>query len=137
LNVFIINKTNEIILYAFRGLPGSGKTSFAKSLNLKFFEADQYFEKFNDNKYDFKLLKKAHQYCYQSVKEELENGKSVIVSNTMTSQKEVKEYEDLAKKLNVKFVSVILENRHNGESIHNVPISSIEKMKKRFHIKLH
>ena len=132
-----MNKTNEIILYAFRGLPGSGKTSFAKSLNLQFFEADQYFEKFNDNKYDFKLLKKAHQYCYQSVKEELENGRSVIVSNTMTSEEEVLEYYSLAKELNVKFVSVILENRHNGESIHNVPISSIEKMKKRFHIKLH
>ena len=132
-----MNKTNKIILYAFRGLPGSGKTSFAKSLNLKFFEADQYFEKFNDNKYDFKLLKKAHQYCYQSVKEELENGRSVIVSNTMTSEEEVLEYYSLAKELNVKFVSVILENRHNGESIHNVPISSIEKMKKRFHIKLH
>ena len=131
-----MNKTNEIILYAFRGLPGSGKTSFAKSLNLKFFEADQYFEKFNNNKYDFKLLKKAHQYCYQSVKKELENGKSVIVSNTMTSQKEVKEYQDLAKKLNVKFVSVILENRHNGKSIHDVPISSIQKMKERFDIKL-
>ena len=131
-----MNKSNEIILYAFRGLPGSGKTSFAKSLNLKFFEADQYFEKFNDNKYDFKLLKKAHQYCYQSVKKELENGKSVIVSNTMTSQKEVKEYEDLAKKLNVKFVSVILENRHNGKSIHDVPISSIQRMKERFDIKL-
>ena len=132
-----MNKTNEIILYAFRGLPGSGKTSFAKSLNLKFFEADQYFEKFNDNKYDFKLLKKAHQYCYQSVKEELENGRSVIVSNTMTSEEEVLEYYSLAKELNVKFVSVILENRHNGESSHNVPISSIKKMKKRFHIKLH
>ena len=132
-----MNKTNEIILYAFRGLPGSGKTSFAKSLNLKFFEADQYFEKFNDSKYDFKLLKKAHQYCYQSVKEELENGRSVIVSNTMTSEEEVLEYYSLAKELNVKFLSVILENRHNGESIHNVPISSIEKMKKRFHIKLH
>ena len=131
-----MNKTNEISLYAFRGLPGSGKTSFAKSLNLKFFEADQYFEKFNNNKYDFKLLKKAHQYCYQSVKEELENGKSVIVSNTMTSQKEVKEYEDLAKKLNVKFVSVILENRHKGKSIHDVPISSIQRMKERFDIKL-
>ena len=131
-----MNKTNEIILYAFRGLPGSCKTTFAKSLNLKFFEADQYFEKFNDNKYDFKLLKKAHQYCYQSVKEELENGRSVIVSNTMTSEEEVLEYYSLAKELNVKFVSVILENRHNGESIHNVPISSIEKMKKRFDIKL-
>ncbi|MDC0457430.1 ATP-binding protein [Alphaproteobacteria bacterium] len=131
-----MNKINEIILYAFRGLPGSGKTSFAKSFNLKFFEADQYFEKFNDNKYDFKLLKKAHQYCYQSVKEELENGRSVIVSNTMTSEEEVLEYYSLAKELNVKFVSVILENRHNGESIHNVPTSSIQRMKKRFDIKL-
>ena len=131
-----MNKTNEIILYALRGLPGSGKTSFAKSLNLNFFEADQYFEKFNNNKYDYKLLKKAHQYCYQSVKQELENGRSVIVSNTMTSEEEVLEYHSLTKKLNVKFVSVILENRHNGKSIHNVPISSIEKMKKRFDIKL-
>ena len=131
-----MNKTNEIILYAFRGLPGSGKTTFAKSLNLKFFEADQYFEKFNDNKYDFKLLKKAHQYCYQSVKEELENGRSVIVSNTMTSEEEVLEYYSLAKELNVKFVSVILENRHDGVSNHNVPKLSIEKMNKRFDIKL-
>ena len=131
-----MNKTNEIILYALRGLPGSGKTSFAKSLDLNCFEADQYFEKFNNNKYDFKLLKKAHQYCYQSVKQELENGRSVIVSNTMTSEEEVLEYHSLTKELNVKFISVILENRHNGKSIHNVPISSIEKMKKRFDIKL-
>ena len=131
-----MNKTNEIILYAFRGLPGSGKTSFAKSLNLNFFEADQYFEKFNNNKYDYKLLKKAHQYCYQSVKQELENGRSVIVSNTMTSEEEVLEYQNLAKKLNVKFVSMVLENRHNGISVHDVPQSSIEQMQKRFNIKL-
>ena len=131
-----MNKTNEIILYALRGLPGSGKTSFAKSLNLNFFEADQYFEKFNNNKYDYKLLKKAHQYCYQSVKQELENGRSVIVSNTMTSEEEVLEYQNLAKKLNVKFVSMVLENRHNGISVHDVPQSSIKQMQKRFNIKL-
>jgi len=131
-----MNKTNEIILYALRGLPGSGKTSFAKSLDLNFFEADQYFEKFNNNKYDYKLLKKAHQYCYQSVKQELENGRSVIVSNTMTSEEEVLEYQNLAKKLNVKFVSIVIENRHNGISVHDVPQSSIEQMQKRFNIKL-
>ena len=67
-------------------------------------------------------MKKAHQYCYQSVKEELENGRSVIVSNTMTSEEEVLEYYSLAKELNVKFVSVILENRHNCKSIHDLPI---------------
>ena len=131
-----MNKTNEIILYALRGLPGSGKTSFAKSLNLNFFEADQYFEKFNNNKFDHSLIKKAHQYCFNNVKEELQKGNSVIVSNTMTSEKEVLEYHNLANKLNVKFVSMVLENRHNGISVHDVPQSSIEQMQKRFNIKL-
>ena len=129
-------KSDEITLYAIRGLPGSGKTSFAKSLNLNFYEADQYFEKFNNSKFDHKLLKKAHQHCYDLVKKELLNGNSAIVSNTMTSKEELKEYENLAKKLNVKFVSLILENRHEGISIHNVPEETIEKMKKRFDIKL-
>ena len=129
-------KSDEITLYAIRGLPGSGKTSFAKSLNLNFYEADQYFEKFNKGIFDHKLLKKAHQYCYESIKKELEKGQSAIVSNTMTSKEELSEYQDLARKLNVKFVSVILENRHEGVSIHGVPEETIEKMKKRFDIKL-
>ena len=88
-------KNDTITLYAIRGLPGSGKTSFAKSLNLNFYEADQYFEKFNNSKFDHKLLKKAHKYCYESVRQELERGNSTIVSNTMTSKQELKEYEDL------------------------------------------
>ena len=92
-------KNDNITLYAIRGLPGSGKTSFAKSLNLNFYEADQYFEKFNNSKFDHKLLKMAHKYCYESVKQELERGNSTIVSNTMTSKEELKEYEDLAQKL--------------------------------------
>ena len=129
-------KSDEIILYAIRGLPGSGKTSFAKSLNLNFYEADQYFEKFNNNNFDHKLLTKAHQYCYESVKQELERGKSVIVSNTMTTIDEVQEYQNLANKMGIKFISMIIENRHNGKSIHNVPTSTIKYMNKRFDIKL-
>ena len=129
-------ESNEITLYAIRGLPGSGKTSFAKSLNLNFYEADQYFEKFNNGKFNHKLLKKAHQYCYESVKQELEKGQSAIVSNTMTSEIEILEYQNLAKELNIRFISLILENRHDGVSIHNVPKNSIENMKKRFNIKL-
>ena len=129
-------KNDTITLYAIRGLPGFGKTSFAKSLNLNFYEADQYFAKFNNGKFNHKLLKKAHKYCYESVKQELERGNSTIVSNTMTSKEELSEYQDLAQKLNVKFVSMILENRHEGISIHNVPEETIEKMKKRFDIKL-
>ena len=131
-----MNNNNEITLYAIRGLPGSGKTTLAKLFDLKFYEADQYFEKFNNNKFDHSLIKKAHQYCFNNVKEELQKGNSVIVSNTMTSQEEVLEYQNLAKKLNIKFVSMVLENRQNGISVHDVPQSSIEQMQKRFNIKL-
>ena len=65
-----MNKNNEITLYAIRGLPGSGKTTLAKLFDLKFYEADQYFEKFNNNKFDHSLIKKAQQYCFNNVKEE-------------------------------------------------------------------
>ena len=129
-------KNDEITLYAIRGLPGSGKTSFAKSLSLNFFEADQYFEKFNNNKFDHKLLKEAHRYCYDLVKKELFNGNSAVVSNTMSTINEVLEYQNLAKEMNVKFVSMILENRHDGISVHDVPKDSIEKMSERFDIQL-
>ena len=131
-----MNNNNEITLYAIRGLPGSGKTTLAKFFDLKFYEADQYFENFNNNKFDHSLIKKAHQNCFDNVKKELQKGNSVIVSNTMTSEEEVLEYQNLAKKLNVKFVSIVLENRHNGISVHDVPKSSIEQMQKRFNIKL-
>ena len=129
-------ESNEITLYAIRGLPGSGKTSFAKSLNLNFYEADQYFEKFNDNKFDYQLLKEAHQYCFDLVKKELLNGSSVVVSNTMTTNNEILEYQNLAKDLNARFVSIILENRHDGISVHDVPNETLEKMNKKFDIKL-
>ena len=54
----------------------------------------------------------------------------------MTTEHEVKEYQDLAIKYKARFVSLILENRHKGQSIHDVPKSSIEQMKKRFSIRL-
>ena len=131
-----MNEKNDLKLIAIRGLPGSGKSEFAKYLDLNFFEADQYFDNFNDGIFDFKLIKKAHEFCYKNVEKELRLGNSVVVSNTMTTEHEVKEYQDLAIKYKARFVSLILENRHKGQSIHDVPKSSIEQMRKRFSIRL-
>ena len=131
-----MNEKNDLKLIAIRGLPGSGKSEFAKYLDLNFFEADQYFDNFNDGIFDFKLIKKAHEFCYKNVEKELKLGNSVVVSNTMTTEHEVKEYQDLAIKYKARFVSLILENRHKGQSIHDVPKSSIEQMRKRFSIRL-
>ena len=43
-----MNEKSDLKLIAVRGLPGSGKSEFAKYLGLNFFEADQYFENFID-----------------------------------------------------------------------------------------
>ena len=131
-----MNEKNDLKLIAIRGLPGSGKSEFAKYWGLNFFEADQYFDNFNEGIFDFKLIKKAHEFCYKNVEKELKLGNSVVVSNTMTTEHEVKEYQDLAIKYKARFVSLILENRHKGQSIHDVPKSSIEQMRKRFSIRL-
>jgi hypothetical protein len=63
----------------------------------------------------------------------------IVVSNTFTTENELKPYYNLAKQYNYMVISLIVENRH-GESektnIHNVPKETIEKMKNRFHVKL-
>lgn len=51
----------------------------------------------------------------------LGNWLKIIVSNTTTTEKELKPYIDLAEEYGYKVVSLIVENRHGNDSIHNVP----------------
>ena len=62
---------------------------------------------------------------------------TVVVSNTFTREWEMFEYFILAEKYGYRVVSLIVENRHNGDSIHNVPIDKIEQMEDRFEVKLY
>ena len=55
----------------------------------------------------------------------------IIVANTLTSEREMKPYEDLARQFGYMVHTVILENRHGGVNTHNVPEESLEKMKNR------
>ena len=56
-------------LYIVRGLPGSGKSTFAKSIAKPYqvFEADQYFMKNGKYKFDPTKLKEAHNDCKNRV----------------------------------------------------------------------
>jgi sialic acid synthase SpsE len=60
----------------------------------------------------------------------------VIVSNTFTQEWEMEAYYELAKQYGYKVTSVIVENRHGSESIHDINISTMNKMRNRFSIKL-
>jgi predicted kinase len=132
---------NKPTLYLIRGLPGSGKSTFAKQLfDAKIvadvFEADQWFENNNSGQFDSTKLHQAHKACQQWAKMLIESGESVAVSNTSTTEKEVQVYQAIAVNAGANFVSLIVENRNDTKNIHNVPPEHIEKMRNRFTTKL-
>jgi predicted kinase len=129
-------------LYLIRGVPGSGKSTFAQSLRsagvvTEVFEADQFFVNAEgDYKFNPSHLYDAHAVCQDRTELYLREGFSVAVSNTSTTEKEVETYRKIAKKHNAYFVSIIVENRHGGVNVHNVPEEKIQQMKNRFSVKL-
>ena len=134
------------VLILLRGLPGSGKSSFANLIWSSFVicEADQFFYDAEGNyNFDPSKLKEAHKYCRDKVESfMLDNQKNpqfypeIIVSNTFTREWEMEEYFKLANKYGYKVVSLIIENRHGGKNVHGVPDSKINEMRNRFEISL-
>jgi len=123
-------------LILLRGLPGSGKTTLAKLICTHHVEADMYFMQDGEYKFDATKLKQAHEWCHNKTEEWLKTGYNVAVSNTFTQEWEMMPYFALAKQYGYMVQSLIVENRHNGESEHNVPQETLNKMKTRFEIKL-
>jgi predicted kinase len=122
-----------------RGLPGSGKSTFTKSLGGEHIEADMFFVDRETGEYKFEAtkLKLAHNWCaIQVQKAMVEDEPKIIVSNTFTQEWEMKTYYDLAKMHGYRVFSIIVENRHGGINEHNVPEEKLEQMKHRFQIKL-
>ena len=130
-------------LYLLRGLPGAGKSTLAKKLGEAHFEADMYFT--NENgQYIFNGadIKKAHEWCQNEVQLAMilnhTSGlnESIVVSNTFTQEWEMEPYYKLAETYGYRVFSLLVENRHGGENLHNVPEDKIEVMRKRFEVKL-
>ena len=127
-------------LVLLRGLPGAGKSTFANYIweSKAVFEADKYFYDDKGNyKWDGNLLDQAHRWCQEGVENAMiENYGEIVVSNTLTMNKDIEPYMELAKKYGYHVVSLIVENRHGNESEHNVPQESMRKMRSRFEIQL-
>jgi predicted kinase len=125
----------ELILL--RGLPGSGKTTFAKHLvDTHHVEADRYFMHDGEYKFDASKLKAAHEWCREVTEAWMSMGFSIVVSNTFTQEWEMDAYYWLAEQYGYRVSSVIVENRHRGVNEHGVPADKLEQMKNRFEIKL-
>lgn len=134
------------VLILLRGLPGSGKSSFAQLMWSEYVicEADKFFYDNEGNyKFDGSKLKEAHAWCKNQVETFMKDHQSnqqfypeIIVSNTFTQEWEMEEYFQLAQKYGYKVVSLIVENRHGGKNVHGVPDDKIEQMRNRFQISL-
>jgi predicted kinase len=123
-------------LILLRGLPGAGKSTFAKTLGGIHIEADHYFMKDGEYKFDASKLKQAHEHCRTSTEGWMMEGYNIVVSNTFTQEWEMDAYYELAGKYGYRVYSIIVENRHNGVNEHGVPADKLEQMKNRFEIKL-
>ena len=126
-------------LYIVRGVPGSGKSTFAQSLDCPVFEADQYFidSETGEYKFDGSKIKLAHNWCKLRVEQSMEDDfQKIAVSNTFTQEWEMDAYYELAKQYGYRVFSLIVENRHGGVNEHGVPEDKLEIMKNRFEVKL-
>ena len=132
----------EKMLYSVRGIPGSGKSTCAKSLGGTHFETDMFFMVDGEYKFDFTKLKEAHKWCQDRVGDAMilnitaNLNNVIVVSNTFTQEWEMQPYFDMAENFDYKVFSVIIENRHGGNNEHGVPEDKIQLMKDRFEIKL-
>ena len=128
----------EKVLYIVRGIPGSGKSTFAKTLGGEHYEADMFFIDGNgEYKFDTSKIKQAHEWCQDMVyMDMIKETPKIVVSNTFTQEWEMRPYFELAKTYGYKVFSVIVENRHGGTNQHEVPEEVLTKMCERFEITL-
>lgn len=117
-------------LYIVRGMPGSGKSTYAKTLSINHFEADDFFYKEGEYLFEPAGLKKAHDSCFINVELSLFDGQDVVVANTFTTLKEIQPYIDLADRYETNVQIVTCTGEY--ESIHEVPEHTIERMRQRF-----
>lgn len=128
-------------LYLIRGLPGSGKSTFAQTLadnlDCNHFEHDKYLYT-EDGEYLWteKRMAYAYRQCLRDTEATMAEGEPVVVSNVFPTAKSLKNYKKLAEKYGHRVTYIVVENRRGGTNIHDVPQEALDDMRKAFQISI-
>lgn len=123
----LMSATPSLIII--RGIAGAGKSTLAKRIlehiTAEHYEADMYFIRNGEYKFDASKLKDAHAWCKGRVRNALSSGKTVVVSNTFCTDAHVLPYMLLAPN------HIVIQLDTDRGSIHAVPEATIDGMKKQ------
>ena len=137
------------ILVLVRGLPGSGKSTYAARFatahpGSTHYEADQYFVKDGVYTYDPRAIRYAHSWVAAQVEHDMIQAIGsagphvVVVSNTFSRQWEMAELMQLAAKygwaVEVKtlFDAGLTDTQLHERGVHKVPLTTINAMRRRW-----
>jgi len=134
-------------VYILRGLPGCGKTTYARRLQesnparIAFFSADHYFMRDAVYRFDPSQLPMAHGECLRAYANCVSRSlslESVIVDNTNLSVAEIAPYYALALAYGHRDVAVYNVNRRatadecHARNVHGVSLDTVRRMANDF-----
>lgn len=130
-----------LTLTLIRGLPGSGKTTFAKTLGCVYFSADdRMVDATGAYAFDPTKLDKCHRGCQGDVESLFERGESCAVANTFSCRWEMKPYRELAARYGARLFIVDLfdggltDVELAERNVHGVPLATIAAMRHRWQV---
>ena len=128
-------------LILLRGVSGAGKSTVAELfIDAHIISTDDFFMVDGEYQFDANSLVENHMKCTaqadkaMNIAEANDVNHTLIVHNTFTKQWEMTPYMILAKKYHYTIHTLIVENRHGSNSIHDVPADSIKAQRDRFEV---
>ena len=128
-------------LILLRGVSGAGKSTVAELfIDADIISTDDFFIKDGEYIFDANSLVENHLKCTARAEQAMHCAKvedakhTLVIHNTFTKDWEMQPYLVLADKYKYMVHTLIVENRHGSESIHDVPKPSVDAQRDRFEV---